>query len=101
MNLDTLPPELLLARGQYATVRSAHEDEKKRLQVLCGGLGATAAQILRAMQPDHDAIPDAQAVDGLLAACRKAVDDIDACCASIDVLAAQRAALKPAAWPKR
>lgn len=100
IDLDNMDAELLLARGKYATVRSLHEDAKKNMQILCGGLGATAAQILRAVQPDNDALHDQEAVDSLLAACHKALASIEACAGNIRALAETRAALKPLAWPR-
>lgn len=99
-NLDDWPEDLLIARGKYATIRSEHEDAKKRAQILCGGLSATAAQVLRAVQPDNDAAHDEKAVADLLAACRKAVDDIEDCSEQIRELALLRAELKPLAWPR-
>lgn len=100
LDLSKLDQATLLARGQYATVRSAHEDQKKSLQVLCGGLSAISVQVLRAMQPDNDASADMAHVAALLANGRAAVDNIAACTERIASLAEQRAALKPVAWPK-
>lgn len=99
-NLDDWPEDLLIARGKYATIRSEHEDAKKRMQILCGGLNTASTQILRAVQPEGDAAHDEVAVRDLLAVCRKAVEDIEACAASIRGLALHRAQLKPIAWPK-
>lgn len=100
IDFDSMNHDLLLARGKYATARSLHEDAKKQAQILCGGLSATAAQILRAVQPDGDAPHDQEAVDHLLAACHKALASIEACAGNIRELAATRAALKGEAWPK-
>lgn len=100
IDLESLSPTMLLARGSYATVRSAHEDAKKELQVLCGKMGATSAQILRKMQPDNDAVPDGVAIADLLAVCRSTIDEIERTTASIEALAKQRADLKPMAWPR-
>ncbi len=99
LDLNELPQALLLARGQYATVRSAHEDSKKQLQILCGKLGATSAQILRAMQPDNDGVP--VGVGELMATCRLTLDSIESLTVQIEALAQQRADLKPVAWPKK
>jgi len=101
MNLDDLPQDLLLARGQYATIRSAHEDAKARISILCGDLGATSAKILHAVQPRNDEPIEAKAVADLVAVCRKAIVSIEECAKQIEALAVQRAALKPQAWPKR
>lgn len=100
MELDNLPPDLLMARGKYATIRSAHEDAKKRMGILCGSLSATASQILRAVQPDNDAIPDYADVDSKIQTCNSLVYQISECAAEIAELAGQRAALKVTAWGK-
>lgn len=100
MELDDLAPELVYARGLYATVRSQHEDEKKRLSVLCGALSASASQVLRAMQPDLDAEPDIAAVKSLIEAARATLASMEACADAIATLSKQRAELKPKAWPR-
>lgn len=100
LDFDTMSQELLLARGKYATARSLHEDAKKQAQILCGGLSATAAQILRAVQPDGDALHDQETIDHLLASCYKALSSIEACAGNIRELAETRAALKQEAWPR-
>lgn len=99
IDFDNIDPLLMLARGRYATIRSAHEDSKKQLAILCGGLSAASAQVLRAMQPDSGE-PDMAHVNALLASCRAAIDKINACADEVKSLGEQRAALKPVAWPK-
>jgi hypothetical protein len=101
IDLTTIDEATLLARGQYATVRGAHEDEKQRLAILCGQFSAASAQVLRCMQPDGDTTPDMNAVRGLLAAMRDGVGRIEQCVSDIEGLAAQRAALKQAAWGRK
>jgi hypothetical protein len=98
IDLSTIPAALLENRGSYATVRSAHEDSKKELSILCGSLSHTATQVLRRLQPDNDAVPES--VDALFATARLTLDKMEACAAQIESLATQRAALKPLAWPK-
>lgn len=98
IDLSTIDPVTLENRGAYSTVRAAHEDSKKSLQMLCGQLAATATQVLRRMQPDNDDVPTS--VDELLRAARNTITLMEACVADIESLAAQRAALKPLAWPK-
>lgn len=100
INLESLSPTMLLARGQYATVRSAHEDAKKELSVLCGKMGGAAAQILRKMQPDNDSTPPSAEIADLLTACRWTIDEIEKTTARIESLSQQRASIKPIAWPK-
>lgn len=98
LSLDKLSDELLINRGKYASVRAAHEDSKKQLQILCGKLGATSAQILRAMQPDNDGVP--ANVGELMDTCRTTMDLIESMTMQIQALAQQRADLKPLAWPR-
>ena len=98
IDLTTIDPVLLENRGAYTTVRGAHEDAKKSLQMLCGQLAATATQVLRRMQPDNDDVP--ASVDTLLTSARNTITLMEACVADIESLAVQRAALKPLAWPK-
>jgi hypothetical protein len=98
IDLTAIDQETIIARGQYATVRSAHEDEKKRLSILCGQLSSSVAQVLRYMQPDGDATPSIDAVLDMLSIARETLTKIDACVESIEALAMQRAALKQAAW---
>jgi hypothetical protein len=90
---------LLENRGAYSTVRAAHEDEKKRLSILCGQLQNTAATILKRLQPDNDEVPDS--IESLIKDGRAVMDQIEACAAQIESLAKQRAELKPLAWPKK
>lgn len=96
LNLDEHEQQLYVYRGQYATVRGAHEDEKKRLSVLCGQLQSVSATILRRMQPDNDDVPES--VAELIAGARKTLDEMEACAAEIESLAKQRAELKVLAW---
>lgn len=98
IDLTTIDNETIIARGQYATVRSAHEDEKKRLAVLCGQFASISSQVLRLMQPDGDAAPDVGTARGLIANGRELLGKISDSVSSIEGLAVQRAALKPAAW---
>lgn len=98
IDLTTIQPETIVARGQYATVRSAHEDEKKRLAILCGEFTSITSQVLRLMQPANDAAPDALAARDLIVAGRDLLAKINVCVANIEGLAMQRAALKDAAW---
>lgn len=100
MNLDDFSPDLLLARGRYATVRSEHENAKGRMAALCGEVASLSAQILRLTQPDNEAEPDRVAISNKLDQCRLLVEQIDAASIDIGMLAAQRAELKKSAWPK-
>lgn len=86
----------LLARGKYSTVRGAHEDAKKSLQVLCGQLSTAAVKVLRRMQPDNDDVPDS--VDDLVSGARNTIVLMEECIAEIESLAQQRRDLKSLAW---
>ncbi len=101
IDLTAIDQDTITARGQYATVRSAHEDQKKRLAVLCGHFSSIAPQVLRHMQPDNDTQPNMEAVRGLLAEGREALAKMEACVAEIEGLAMQRAALKDTAWGRK
>jgi hypothetical protein len=98
IDLSTLSPEVLNARGAYSTVRAAHEDEIKELQVLCGGLASIASQILRAAQKDTDA--PTTPIESLLINARGHVTEIESCVKAIESLAKQRQELKAKAWSK-
>lgn len=99
IDLTTIDTVTLENRGAYSTVRAAHEDAKKSLQMLCGELAATATKVLRRMQPDNDDVPEK--VDDLLTSARNTITMMEACVAQIESLAVQRAALKPLAWGKK
>lgn len=98
IDLSTIPEEVRRARGDYATVRAAHEDAKKSLQMLCGQLSSSASQILRRMQPDGDDVPDS--VESLIAGARNTLLLMESCVNEIESLAKQRVELKSAAWSK-
>jgi hypothetical protein len=98
IDLTAIDQDTIVARGQYATVRGAHEDEKKRLSILCGQFTSISSQVLRHMQPDSDAVPDMDAVRALVADGRELLGKISDCVNEIEGLAMQRAALKQAAW---
>lgn len=98
IDLSTIPEEVRRARGDYSTVRAAHEDAKKSLQMLCGQLSSAASQILRRMQPDNDDVPES--VETLIAGARNTLVLMEACTAEIESLARQRADLKSAAWSR-
>ena len=101
IDLTTIDNDIIVARGQYATVRSAHEDEKKRLSILCGQLSSTASQVLRQMQPADDDAPDGATVGGMLDSARATLGEIEKCVNNIEGLAVQRAALKQSAWGRK
>jgi len=97
MDLSTFDQELLLNRGRYATIRSAHEDQLKRLPILTGQLSSAGSQILKWMQPAEGESSD---ISGLLKDARSTIDEIEECARLINELAKQRAELRPKAWPK-
>jgi hypothetical protein len=101
IDLATIDQDTIIARGQYSTVRSAHEDEKKRLAILCGQFSSISSQVLRLMQPDSDATPDMETVRGLIASGRELLGKITESVGEIEGLAGQRAALKDTAWGRK
>lgn len=101
IDLTTIDPDTITARGQYATIRAAHEDAKKRLAVLCGQFASVPSQVLRIMQPDGDGAPSMETVSDLLATGRQLLGTITETVGEIEALALQRAALKDAAWGRK
>lgn len=99
LDLDQIGDEILLARGKYSTVRGAHEDAKKSLQMLCGQLSTAAVKVLRRMQPDNDDVPDS--VDDLISGARNTIVLMEECTAEIESLAQQRHDLKALAWGQK
>lgn len=99
IDLTEIDDQTLMARGAYSTIRAAHEDEKKNLQILCGALSSTATKVLRQMQPDNDDIP--VSVNDLLTAARTSVDLIEASVLRITSLAQQRADIRQQAWGRK
>lgn len=98
LDIAAIDPALLANRGAYATVRAAHEDQMKALQILCGQLSSTAAQILRRVQKEDDSEP--VSVEELIQKARDSIDFIEVSVKQVDSLAQQRADLKPLAWPR-
>lgn len=98
IDLESISTEVRLARGDYATVRAAHEDAKKALQIQCGKLSSIASKVLRNMQPDEG--QEAADVVQLIADGRKTLDEIEATCGRTESLAGQREELRGKAWPK-
>ena len=99
IDLTQIDDDTLMARGSYATVRGAHEDEKKNLSMLCGELSSTAAKVLRQMQPTGDEVPTS--VDVLIAVGRSTLDAIEMCTKRIESLAQQKHDLKQQAWGRK
>jgi hypothetical protein len=100
IELDKIPAEEKIAKGEYAIVRAAHEDAKKRLAKSCGEVQSAVAQILRRMQPDEETMPVAPNVSNLIEDAYNAIHIILQCCREINNLASQRAQLKAKAWPR-
>ena len=98
LDLSTISPEVITARGEYSTVRAAHEDAKKKLSEHCGRLASAATQILRRMQPDNDAVP--MSVAELMELARSEIEIIERLASDIESLATQRYKLKTLAWSK-
>lgn len=99
IDLTTIPADTLTARGEYATVRGAHEDAKKELVKLGGELQSVISRIARRVQADSDDVPES--VADLFVAARALIEQMDACVTEIESLAQQRAALRPIAWGRK
>lgn len=100
IDLTAISPELIVARGQYATVRAAHEDMKKAIVTRCGVIMTMTQRITQLSQPDNDKSIDAQALDGCMFALDDAIKALDLQCDQLCELEAQRKTLKELAWPK-
>ena len=100
MDISLISSDLLLFRGQYATIRAAHEEEKKRLQILCGALSSASSAILRASQPD-DSVVKMSEIQELIEKAKTTLANINDCTNNITQLSEQRAELKPKAWGKQ
>lgn len=98
LDLSAITPEVLNARGAYSTVRAAHEDAKKALQMRCGELMALPAKILKCGQEDNAGSVDA-AIEHLNAMLLL-IDCMNGELTEMKSLAMQRAELKTAAWSK-
>lgn len=99
IDLSSISPEVIQARGAYSTVSAAHKDALKSLQSLCGQLSSTSTQILRRMQPDGDDVPGS--VEALIDGARNTLVLMEACAKEIESLAKQKAELKPLAWSRK
>lgn len=86
-----ISPDLIVARGQYATVRSALDDSLKSMQSLCGAVAARSAEILRVVQDGEDTAP-------LFEDARKKLSAMESLSKEIIALRAQKEELKPFAW---
>ncbi len=96
MDLDAIDTETIIARGKYSTVRAAHEDAIKALQVACAALTSTGSRLLKKAQPDGDEVPESPAE--LIDEGRQALDRAAALFATVAELAEQKRSLRPAAW---
>lgn len=100
IDLTTIDQDTIIARGQYSSVNAAHKEELKKLALICGVFGSIAPQLLSHLQPKDDSLPNGEAIHGTLEEGRKMLDKLDKCATEIASLAAQKAALKPIAWPR-
>lgn len=91
IDFKDIPEELIRARGQYATVRSALDDEMRNMQTLCAVISSRSASVLRDLQEGHD-------VKHVLDEMRDKINQMETSAKSIKALQAQRAELKSAAW---
>ena len=95
IDFDQLDPAVIIARGQYSTVRSAHEDALKDLHIACSKFTGFTTGILRATQPDKDqSFPGAEDFDKG----RELIDEIEKIVANIEELHKQKNSLKALAW---
>lgn len=96
INVEEMDKSLLIARGKYSTIRAAHEDGKKELQIVCGKLQSVASAVLKRMQPDNDEVP--ASVADLLLKGRDHINEMERIVTEMEALAAVRKELKREAW---
>lgn len=96
IDLATLPDDLMIARGQYSTVRGMHEDELHRMQILCGQHASYGTQFLRRVQPSKGQLHES--ITPLIGDARDVLRQIEECAMRIEALAQQRAELRGKAW---
>lgn len=92
-DLSAIDQSVIIARGQYATVRSAREDALKLLSRMCTDLQSLPSMVLRAVQEGHEAGALLKAIDDLSARLKEQTQTV------LD-LHSQKEALKPEAWGK-
>ena len=98
IDLSTLDAALMLARGQYATVRAAHKDALEEMHVLCGQHTAFGAQMLKLSQPSIGF--EITGFDVLHQSAIETLEKIKECEARVESLHAQREELRPIAWKR-
>ena len=91
LDLSALDQAVILARGQYATVRAAREDAVKVLHGTCTAIQGIPQSILRAAQEGHSIDDDLRRLENLSALLRGEADAV------ID-LQQQKESLKSVAW---
>lgn len=96
--LDNISDEVIHARGVYATIRSAHEDQKSAIQMKCGNFTSLTSQVLK-YSTSNDPSEHCAAV-ALLKDARKNLDELESMLAEIESLAKQRGEWKSKAWSK-
>ena len=98
LDIDQIDSELLLNRGFYSTVRAAHEDSLKKMQIQCSNLSSAATSILKRIQGKED--EEVESVAELIKQGRVMLDAIEKSADEVSSLAKQRAEMKSKAWPK-
>ena len=98
IDLSTLDAALMLARGQYATVRAAHEDALKEMQILCGLHASYGSRMLKTSQPSMGS--EITGFDVLHQSAIETLEKIKECEARVESLHAQREELRSIAWKR-
>lgn len=95
-DLSQLSDEVKIARGEYSTVRSVHEDSKKELQERCGELMSLIPKILNHGQANDEMFIDM--ADEFLREMRRGSWKVKKTLKRMRSLAKQRKELKEKAW---
>jgi hypothetical protein len=98
IDLSTISPDVLNARGCYSTVRAEHEDAKHVLQKQCGDGMSLLGKILKCGTSDDpaDIIDAIKRLTDLHLICHAMRDHLE----QMGSLAEQRIDLKVKAWSK-
>jgi hypothetical protein len=95
LSFDDISEATLIARGQYSTLRQAHEKQKEAARKQLTDLQSYLNVTLRLMTA-NDA--STQSIVAMIALLKESLGGIELTAADLVSLAEQRQALKPLAW---
>ena len=98
IDLTNIPDDVLVARGQYSTVNSAHKDTMRKMAELSSDMMTLTGQMLRKVQ-DTNYTPDSTLPQTIIDA-RYTLTEMENTVIEIESLTKQKLALREKAWPK-